>query len=67
MTAKKQNKAETSKEEKEKTSLYLRKGMIKSLKYMAFMSETNQTDIIDMALSDYKTKWEKKNGEIPKI
>jgi len=41
--------------------------MIKSLKYMAFMSETNQTDIIDMALSDYKTKWEKKNGEIPKI
>lgn len=66
MTAKKQNKAETLKVYKEKTSLYLTKGTIKSLKYMAFMSDKNQTDIIAEALTDYITKWEKKNGEIPK-
>ena len=65
-TAKKQNNAETSTEGKEKTSLYLTKGMIKSLKFMAFMSDKTQTEIIDEALTDYKSKWVKKNGEIPK-
>lgn len=52
--------------EKERTSLYLTRHKIKSLKYVAFMSEKTQTDIIDDALSDYIAKWEKKNGAIPK-
>lgn len=51
--------------DKERTSLYLSKEKIRSLKYIAFMSERTQTDIIDEALTDYITKWEKKNGPIP--
>jgi predicted DNA-binding protein len=52
--------------EKERTSLYLKKEVIKNLKYVAFMSEKTQTDIINEALTDYIAKWEKKNGSIPK-
>lgn len=51
---------------KERTSLYLKQGILKNLKYVAFMSEKTQTDIIDEALTDYIAKWEKKNGAIPK-
>ena len=65
----KQSKKNTNQEpagEKERTSLYLKKEVIKNLKYVAFMSEKTQTDIIDDALTDYIAKWEKKNGLIPK-
>lgn len=51
---------------KERTSLYLRGDILKSIKLIALMEERKQTDIIDEALLDYIAKWEKKNGPVPK-
>jgi hypothetical protein len=37
----------------------------KQLRYIAFMMETTQTEILNKALSEYIQKWEKKNGPVP--
>ncbi len=63
--AKKNNKAETASEPKERTSLYLKKETNKVIKYIAFISGKSQTEIIDNAITDYQKKWEAENGAIP--
>lgn len=52
-------------DEKERTSLFLKTDMIRSIKYVCFMDEKNQTQVVEEALTDYLAKWEKKNGPVP--
>ncbi|MEJ7738519.1 MAG: hypothetical protein WKF97_13900 [Chitinophagaceae bacterium] len=52
--------------EMERTSLYLRSESMRSIKYISFRDERTLKDIIDDALVEYITKWEKKNGPIPR-
>jgi hypothetical protein len=35
------------------------------LQYVSLMEQQSQTDILEEALKDYFTRWEKKNGNIP--
>jgi hypothetical protein len=53
-------------EEKLRTSLHIRKSLMKDIKYISFMDEISQTDIIDQSISEYVNKWVQKNGPIPK-
>ncbi len=53
-------------EDKEKTSLFMLKPHMKALKYISYADEKTQTDIINEAMGEYITKWEKKNGPVPK-
>lgn len=53
-------------DDKEKTSLYIQKDLMKSIKYISFYDEKTQTDILQEALQEYVTRWEKKNGAVPK-
>jgi|GEM_PF-5146035 len=39
--------------------------LLKKVKYIAMMDDTTQTQILQSTLSEYVSKWEKKNGEIP--
>lgn len=57
--------AKTTQEGKDRTSLYLAPEMIRSIKYICFMDEKNQTEVIIEALAEYITKWEKKRGPVP--
>ena len=65
MTQAKKTKPEEANSGKMRTSLYLKKETIQSLKYMAFVSRKTQTEIIDEAISNYQKQWEKENGAIP--
>jgi predicted transcriptional regulator len=51
-------------QEKERTTIYLRKDLYKKVKYVAFKEESNNTAVIEQALEDFFGKYEKKNGEI---
>lgn len=44
----------------------MNKHFMRALKFISFTDEKTQTDIINEALGDYISKWEKKNGAIPK-
>ena len=50
---------------KMRTTFYLSQVATEKLKFVAFMSKKTQTAALDEALTDYFTKWEKKNGQIP--
>lgn len=58
--------AKKTKEEKGKTSFYLKKETGNALRYLAFVSKKSQTELLDEALSNYIKQWEKENGPIPK-
>lgn len=55
------------KEENTKASYWLRSSLVKKLKYIALMSSTTQTEILDQVLTKFVADWEKKNGQIPKM
>lgn len=55
-------KAETATPAKGKTSMYLETNVLEKLRYISFMDRKTQTDVIGEALTEYITKWEKKNG-----
>lgn len=63
--AKKTKPGENTGDEKERTSIFIKKELIRNLKYVAFMTSRNQTEVIDEALSEYVERWQKKNGPIP--
>ena len=47
-----------------RTSYNIKPSITRKLKRIALEDDTNQTAIVDMLLSDFILKWEKKNGEI---
>lgn len=51
-------------DEKAKTSFYFRKDLQKQLKYIALKENKNLTDVLEEAIEEYISKYEKKNGEI---
>ena len=55
-----------SNSEKKRTSFILHADTMKKIKYISLMDEKDITTSIDEALQDYISKWEKKNGPIPK-
>lgn len=65
MTQAKKIGVQTGPSNKKRTSLYLKVETGKIVKYMAFISETSQTEIIDIAVTNYQKKWEEENGPIP--
>jgi hypothetical protein len=59
-------KASKPKQEGPKKSLFkLEPSIQKQLKYVSFTDEKTMTVIVNEALTDYLSKWEKKNGPIP--
>lgn len=48
-----------------KTTFIVDPALMKKVRYIALMDETEMTGIVKEALSDYVQKWEKKNGPIP--
>ena len=64
--AKKKSAPKADSQTKERTTVFLRPAMVRNVKYIAFMDEKTQTDVLDEALTEYVAKWEMKNGEIPK-
>lgn len=64
----KNKKVETATEtDKPKNALFaLRQPLPYQLRYIAFQDNITQTDIVNDALTEYVSKWEKKNGPIPK-
>lgn len=53
-------------EGKERTSVYLRADIMKSIRLIAVFDETSLTDVMEVAMLDYIGKWEAKNGALPK-
>lgn len=53
-------------EGKERTSVYLRADIMKSIRLIAVFDETSLTDIMEIAMLDYIVKWESKHGALPK-
>ncbi len=53
-------------DKKKRVTIYIRESAVKEMKYIAFMDDTSQTDIIDEALKEYVKKWVAKRGPIPK-
>jgi hypothetical protein len=43
----------------------MREDVYKKMGYIAVMDEKDKTDIVEEALLDYISKYEKKNGQIP--
>jgi hypothetical protein len=61
----------TEQEGTSKTSFNLPTSMLNDLRYMVFKEkqtkpQASQTDIVIEAFKEYKEKWEKKNGKVPK-
>jgi predicted transcriptional regulator len=48
-----------------RTSFIISPVVSKKLNWIAFHSDRDKTSIVDEALNDYITRWEKKNGNIP--
>jgi hypothetical protein len=55
----------SSGEDKEKTSLFINKDIMRTLKYISFINQRTQTEIINEVLGEFVAKWEKKNGPVP--
>ena len=51
--------------EKKTTSFILYSDTKKKVNYISVMDEMDITEIVDTALNEYISKWEKKNGPIP--
>jgi hypothetical protein len=48
-----------------RTTLIMQPAVLKKIKRIAFEEETEMTKIVDQALNDYITKYEKKHGPVP--
>ncbi|MBD0289214.1 MAG: hypothetical protein ICV79_27920 [Flavisolibacter sp.] len=59
----KEKKESTS--DKKRNTYFFHPDTTRKVKYIAFMEEKTQTEIIEQALNEYISKWEKKNGEVP--
>ena len=50
---------------KERTTIFIESEMLEKLRYIGYKEDVTRTEIVITALTDYITKYEKKNGSIP--